>query len=284
MRRAGLLLFSLCEADTAIRAAERNRHGDPVRYATELRRAGRHADADHALYGERLHAPISDYMRAHLAHISASHEPFSQDEHASHREVLHRLGRVMHLANEAVRPHHEGCAPYHVYTKIVGHLMRPHGMSQENHVRALHHMHTGGEYRNHDLKNMRAFHTDAHQLKDSIEHHHPNAKVVLKPDPQGSAHKLVSVQFQKSETTEFPLRTPLLIETAVPADWPSKVGYPPPGLIRKTAYPAGDGKGPKIPDHDDEYPCTAEGRKFAQSHASQFPSKRIKVCGKIIKY
>jgi len=71
------------------------------------------------------------------------------------------------------------------------------------------------------------------------------------------------------------IRTPLLLETSVPVNWPSKVGYPPPGVIRKTAYPAGEGA-------DDSYPCTPEGKKLAKAHAWQFPSKRIKVCGKTL--
>jgi hypothetical protein len=79
-------------------------------------------------------------------------------------------------------------------------------------------------------------------------------------------------------------RTPLLLETGVPVDWPTKVGYPPPGVIRKTAYPAGGGKSKDDPGYDDEYPCSAEGKKIAKAHAWQFPSKRIKVCGKILRY
>jgi hypothetical protein len=101
-----------------------------------------------------------------------------------------------------------------------------------------------------------------------------------------------------------------LEQAAVPVDWPKRVGYPPPGVIRKTEYPAGEGKvlkglmrlkrahkkrrkkkhhteakgGPGFPTHDDEYPCTPEGKKIAKAHAWQFPSKRIKVCGKILKY
>jgi len=82
-------------------------------------------------------------------------------------------------------------------------------------------------------------------------------------------------------------RTPLLLSLIegqpVPVDWPKKVGYPPPGVTRKTSYPAGKGKGPQGPGYDDAYPCTKEGKKFAKAHAWQFPSKRVKICGKIIK-
>lgn len=82
-------------------------------------------------------------------------------------------------------------------------------------------------------------------------------------------------------------RTPLLLHLVegqpVPVDWPKKVGYPPPGMIRKTSYPAGSGKGPGIPEADDEYPCTKEGKKLAKAQAWMFPSKRVKVCGKVLK-
>jgi len=77
-------------------------------------------------------------------------------------------------------------------------------------------------------------------------------------------------------------RTPLLLETAVPVDWPKKVGFPPPGTIRKTAYPAGQPRAEA--GYDDEYPDTPEGRKIAKAHAWQFPSKRIKVGSKILRY
>lgn len=79
-------------------------------------------------------------------------------------------------------------------------------------------------------------------------------------------------------------RTPLLLEIAVPVDWPKKVGMPAPGTIRKTAYPAGGGKSKDGPGYDDEYPCTPEGKKIAKAHAWQFPSKRIKVCDKTLRY
>ena len=79
-------------------------------------------------------------------------------------------------------------------------------------------------------------------------------------------------------------RTPLLLEIAVPVDWPRKVGFPPPGTIRKTAYPAGQGKSKEDAGYDDEYPDTPEGRKLAKAHAWQFPSKRIKVGKKILRY
>lgn len=97
-------------------------------------------------------------------------------------------------------------------------------------------------------------------------------------------------------------RTPLLLalleQQPVPVDWPKRVGYPPPGIIRKTAYPAGnkvshqllkkrrkheEKSGPGYIPYDDEYPCTPEGKKLAKAHAWELPSKRIKVCGKIHK-
>ena len=80
-------------------------------------------------------------------------------------------------------------------------------------------------------------------------------------------------------------RTPLLAltETAVPVDWPRKIGLPAPGVIRKTAYPAGLGNPKEGGGIDDEYPCTPEGKKLAKSHAWMFPNKRIKVCDKILK-
>ncbi len=78
-------------------------------------------------------------------------------------------------------------------------------------------------------------------------------------------------------------RTPLLFETSVPVDWPSRTGYPSPGVTRKSAYPAGRGKANLKDTFDDEYPCTPEGKKIARSQAWQF-LKPIKVCGKTIKY
>ena len=114
----------------------------------------------------------------------------------------------------------------------------------------------------------------------------------------------------------MPARTPLLLhmleQAPVPVDWPKRIGYPPPGVIRKTEYPAGEGKslkslmrlkrvskkkhrkkrhkhheskgGPGFPTHDSEYPCTPEGKKIAKAQAWQFPSRRVKVCGRILKY
>ena len=80
-------------------------------------------------------------------------------------------------------------------------------------------------------------------------------------------------------------RTPLvLFETSVPVDWPTRVGLPAPGMTRKTAYPAGLGKSKDGVGIDDEYPCTPEGKKIAKAHAWQFPSKRIKICDKILRY
>ena len=78
-----------------------------------------------------------------------------------------------------------------------------------------------------------------------------------------------------------PSRTPLILsvleQASVPVDWPKRVGEPP-GITKKIAYPAGN-----MGKFDDEYPCTTGGKKFAQSHKWLFPSKRIKVCGKISK-
>lgn len=78
-------------------------------------------------------------------------------------------------------------------------------------------------------------------------------------------------------------RTPLLIETSVPTDWPKRVGYPPPGVTKAKSLPTGSGKGPGIPDSDAEYECSPEGKKIAKSHAWMFPSKRVKVCGRVLK-
>lgn len=101
-------------------------------------------------------------------------------------------------------------------------------------------------------------------------------------------------------------RTPLLIEQQpVPVDWPTRSGYPPPGVTRKLAHPAGRlvkivhdrkrkkrkaqveakrAKAPLAPAFDAEYDCSPEGKKIAKSHAWMFPSKRVKNCGKILKY
>ena len=65
----------------------------------------------------------------------------------------------------------------------------------------------------------------------------------------------------------------VLEQQPVPADWPKKVGYPPPGMIRMSAYPAGQGKGPKGKGTDAQYPDTEEGRKIAKAQAWLFPSK-----------
>jgi hypothetical protein len=76
------------------------------------------------------------------------------------------------------------------------------------------------------------------------------------------------------------VRTPLLVETSVPANWPNTVGYPPPGLQRLGGYPAGTGP---VPDRDAEYECSPAGKKIAKSHTWMFPSKRVRVCGKTLK-
>jgi len=83
-------------------------------------------------------------------------------------------------------------------------------------------------------------------------------------------------------------RTPLLIETSVPVNWPKKIGLPSPGVVRATGYPAGSrnakNNGPGIPDSDGEYECSVDGKKLAKAQAWMFPSKRIKVCGEILKH
>ncbi len=86
-------------------------------------------------------------------------------------------------------------------------------------------------------------------------------------------------------------RTRLLLDLIegqpVPVDWPKKVGYPPPGMTRASAYPTEATKrkkgGPGIPTADASYDCTPEGKKIANAHAWMFPSKRVKVCGKVKK-
>ena len=54
--------------------------------------------------------------------------------------------------------------------------------------------------------------------------------------------------------------------------------------MRKTAYPAGGGNLKDGGGYDDEYPDTPEGRKFAKAHAWMFPSKRIKVGEKTLRF
>ncbi len=83
--------------------------------------------------------------------------------------------------------------------------------------------------------------------------------------------------------------TPLLENQPVPTDpevrakMKNSVGYPPPGMIRMSAYPAGKGDSLKGPGADAEYPDTPDGRRIAKAHAWQFPSKRIKVGNKTLK-
>jgi len=79
-------------------------------------------------------------------------------------------------------------------------------------------------------------------------------------------------------------RTPLLIETGVPVDWPKTVGYPPPGVVRASGYPAGKGDDKDGEGIDAEYDCSPEGKKIAKAHAWMFPSKRVKACGKKYRY
>ena len=86
-----------------------------------------------------------------------------------------------------------------------------------------------------------------------------------------------------------PLLAHLLEQQPVPVDPKVRkkakgyIGYPPPGMIHKTAYPVGSGKVPGVPTHDAEYPDTPEGRKLADAEAWQF-LKRVKVGKRIIKY
>ena len=73
-------------------------------------------------------------------------------------------------------------------------------------------------------------------------------------------------------------RNSLLLDIAVPVDWPKKPGYPPKGPaapIRLRGYPAGQGMGIRGPGHDMEYPLSM--KKIAQAHSWEFPSKRIKL-------
>lgn len=82
-------------------------------------------------------------------------------------------------------------------------------------------------------------------------------------------------------------RTPLLLAALdegqpVPTDpkvrkrMKTHVGYPVPGMIRMTAYPAGKGKGLQGKGIDAEYPDTPEGHKFAKAQAWTLPSKIAK--------
>lgn len=62
------------------------------------------------------------------------------------------------------------------------------------------------------------------------------------------------------------------------------IGYPPPGMIRMSAYPAGEGKGPKGKGVDAQYPDTPEGRKIADAQAWLYPSKRASAGKKVFEY
>lgn len=74
-------------------------------------------------------------------------------------------------------------------------------------------------------------------------------------------------------------REPLEIdESLVPVDWPRRIGYPPPGIIRLNAYPAGQ------KNIDSEFPATALGQKLAQTQAWLLPSKRVKAGKNIYRY
>ena len=75
-------------------------------------------------------------------------------------------------------------------------------------------------------------------------------------------------------------RTPLLDQSPVPVGWPTRIGYPPPGITRMVAYPAGPPPNPKkkFKRVDAIYPSGSE--KVAKAHAWMFPSKVIQVRGK----
>lgn len=76
------------------------------------------------------------------------------------------------------------------------------------------------------------------------------------------------------------IRTPLLDQSPVPVDWPTRVG-PAPGITRMVAYPAGgppDPENPK-PSVDAIYPRSL--RKIAKAHAWMFPGKRIKITASV---
>lgn len=78
-------------------------------------------------------------------------------------------------------------------------------------------------------------------------------------------------------------RTPLLMDQSpVPVDWPRRVGYPPPGVTRVSAYPAGGPPNPKKPKStvDAVYPRSAI--KLAKAHAWMFPGKRIQSGGRVL--
>ena len=79
-------------------------------------------------------------------------------------------------------------------------------------------------------------------------------------------------------------RTPLLIETGVPVDWPKTVGYPPPGMRRLADYPAGKGDDEDVEGIDGEYDCSLEGKKIAKTRAWMFPGRRTGACGKKYRY
>lgn len=67
-------------------------------------------------------------------------------------------------------------------------------------------------------------------------------------------------------------RTPLLLfmeQAPVPVDWPKRVG-PPFGVMRKTAYPAGN-----LGKYDDDWTPVRGGEKYADAQRWMF-LKRIK--------
>ena len=82
-------------------------------------------------------------------------------------------------------------------------------------------------------------------------------------------------------------RTPLLLALVegqpAPTDpkilkaMKTSIGYPPPGMIRKTAYPAGQS------GFDDEWPDTPEGRKIGKAEAELF-LKRVKIGNQVVKF
>jgi len=92
-------------------------------------------------------------------------------------------------------------------------------------------------------------------------------------------HRLLA---PRGESRTINVLNALLEQQPVPTDpkvlrqMKTSIGYPPPGMIRMKAYPAGEGKGLKGPGIDAEYPDTPEGNKLAQSQAWMFPSKITK--------
>ena len=115
-------------------------------------------------------------------------------------------------------------------------------------------------------------HTKSRRLAQEIAMDH------LKEDPRYYT-KLKKIH---KESRTLRILSGLLEQQPVPTDPKIRkkakghIGYPPPGMIRMSAYPAGKGKGLQGKGIDAEYPDTPEGRKIAKAHAWQFPSKRTR--------